>query len=195
MGVEAEALAAAEPRLLEGEDPETDDPEAARSWVVVYSELYGFKRDLEARMEGALGRMAAPARTEISADLAVVRAQLGRLESRLAFWRERQLLLAGLLQHTGEPRLSFGGRTLRMSRREAQLLSFLARNSETAFRATALAARAWRDPALSAAQVRNYVSRLRHKLDAVQAPCRIEAADGSGYRLSWTSTAGEGSRP
>jgi DNA-binding response OmpR family regulator len=194
MGVEAEARAAAEPRLLEGEDPDTDDPEAARSWVVIYAELSGFKRDLAARMERALETMAPPARSEIAADLALVRAQLARLEDRLAFWRERQLVLAGLLQNPEEPQLSFGGRTLRMSRREAQLLSFLARNPDASFTAPALAARAWRDPALSAAQVRNYVSRLRQKLDAVQAPCRIEAADGSGYRLTWT-TAGQASRP
>ena len=137
------------------------------------------------RTERELEELGPPARAELSADLALMTAQLARLQSRLDYWRQRQLLLAGLIDSREGLRLTFGARTARISRREAQLLSFLAGHRETSFRAGVLAARAWGDPALSTAQVRNYVSRLRQKLDSIEAPCRIEASNGSGYRLTW----------
>ena len=191
--MEAELIANLDPhRLLEGEDPESTDPEAARRWVGVYSELLAFKQEVASRTRAELERLPAAGKREIEFDLALVERQTSRLESRLSFWRQRQLDQRGLLDGDEQPRLSVGGRTSRISRRERQLLAFLVANPEKPFRASALAARAWRDPGLSPAQVRTYVSRLREKLVKVEAPCRIEASPGSGYRLTWSDGAGKG---
>ena len=173
-------------RLLEGEDPETTDLEAVRRWAAIYAELLAFKRDLADRMRAEQERLPAVAKPEVSMDLKLVEREMERLKRRLVFWRARHLRMSGMWDALGTLDLAFEERSVRLSRREAQLFSFLARNPDRGFGTPALAAGAWHDSALSSAQVRNYVSRLRQKLDFVGAPCRIETLDGRGYRLTWT---------
>jgi hypothetical protein len=174
-------------RLLEGEDPSTEDPEAARRWVAIYSELQVFKRDVASRMRAKHEELPGPARVEVMRDLQLVESQMARLQRRLSFWRARQLRLGGIPPEHNGLELGFGETSVRLSRREAQLLSFLAQNPGRIFSSKALATRAWHDPTLSAAQVRNYLSRVRHKLQFVLAPCRIETVDRRGYCLEWTN--------
>jgi DNA-binding response OmpR family regulator len=171
--------------LLAGEDPGTNDPEAVRRWTSIYTELIAFKTDLVSRIEAERGRLGPAPRAEISRDLEMVSQEKARLEARLAFWRVRQLRLGESLDGKELLHLVFGDKDLRLSRREAQLLGFLASNTDTRFAAQVLATRAWHDHALSAAQVRNYVSRLRQKLQQADAPCRIETVGGNGYSLTW----------
>jgi DNA-binding response OmpR family regulator len=172
-------------RLLEGEDPETTDLEAIRRWASIYAELLAFKHDLAARMRAEHERLPEAAKNEVSLDLELIERQMDRLKRRLGFWRSRQLRMGGMLESPASLDLAFGEKSVRLSRREAQLFSFLSRNAEKGVATAVLAAAAWHDSALSAAQVRNYVSRLRQKLDFVGAPCRIETLDGRGYRLAW----------
>lgn len=171
--------------LLAGEDPGTNDPEAVRRWTSIYTDLIAFKTDLVSRIEAERGRLDPAAREEISRDLEMVSQEKARLEARLAFWRVRQLRLGESLDGKELLHLVFGDKDLRLSRREAQMLGFLASNTNTRFAAQVLATRAWHDHALSAAQVRNYVSRLRQKLQQADAPCRIETVGGNGYSLTW----------
>jgi hypothetical protein len=172
--------------LLEGEDPHTTDPEAVRRWTSIYTDLIALQTDLVSRIAGERGPIDPAAGVEISRDLEMVGREKGRLEARLAFWRVRQLRLGEFLDGTELPHLVFGGGALRLSRREGQLLGFLASNPNTRFAAQVLASRAWHDHALSAAQVRNYVSRLRQKLREAGAPCHIVTVGGNGYSLIWT---------
>jgi DNA-binding response OmpR family regulator len=171
-------------RLLEGEDPSTDDPEAVGRWAAIYAELVAFKRDVASRIQAEHDRVSPPARIEVSRDLELVERESERLQRRLSFWRGRQLRLGTLPGRNGLE-LGFGDRSVRLSRREAELLSFLARNPDRVFASSALAARAWHDSTLRGAQVRNYISRLRQKLEFVAAPCRIDTVEG-GYRVTWT---------
>jgi len=186
MDVKAQA---SDDRLLDGEDPGTKDPEVAGRWTAVYAELLAFKHDLLSRIEIEHQAADPAAKGEISLDLDLVKHQIARLEHRLTFWRSRQLVLGDVLDGEGPAsQRALGERALRLSRREAQLLTFFTRNPDTRFAASALATLAWHDHALSAAQVRNYVSRLRAKLQLVDATCHIETVEGSGYRLTWGRT-------
>jgi DNA-binding response OmpR family regulator len=171
-------------RLLEGEDPSTDDPEAVGRWAAIYAELLAFKRDVAFRIRAEHDRVSPPAKVEVLRDLQLIERQSERLQRRLSFWRGRQLRLGTLPGRNGLE-LGFGGRSVRLSRREAELLAFLARHPDRVFGSAALAAQAWHDSTLRAAQVRNYVSRLRQKLEFVAAPCRIDTVEG-GYRVTWT---------
>jgi DNA-binding response OmpR family regulator len=181
--------ATSDDRLLDGEDPGTKDPEVVRRWIAVYAELIAFKQDLISRIELEHRAADPAAKPEVSLDLDLVKREKARLEGRLSFWRSRQLLLGDVMDEGGgASQRAFGDSALRLSRREAQLLAFFTRNAEMRFAANALATLAWHDHALSAAQVRNYVSRLRSKLQLVEAPCRIETVEGGGYRLVWSRT-------
>jgi DNA-binding response OmpR family regulator len=171
-------------RLLEGEDPSTDDPEAVGRWAAIYAELLAFKRDVASRIRAEHDRVSPPARVEVLRDLQLVERESERLQRRLSFWRGRHLRL-GILPGRNGLELGFGDRSVQLSRREAELLAFLARNPGRVFGSAALATRAWHDSTLRAAQVRNYVSRLRQKLELVAAPCRIDTVKG-GYRVTWT---------
>jgi DNA-binding response OmpR family regulator len=181
------AAAATEPdRLIEGEDPRTTHAEDARRWLVIYGELLAYKDMLLARTKQATAAMRPEAVAEIErTDLEIVRRQRDRIRRRLAFWRRRLRELGGVGFDEHSRLIQHEGGTVRLSRREAQLFAFLLTHPGGSFRPEELAAEAWRAPALSAPQVRNYVVRLRRKLTQTQAPCDLISEPGVGYSLKW----------
>jgi hypothetical protein len=78
-------------RLLQGEDPESQDPEDIRHWIKVYQELVDFKERLIATaVESMHKRIESDASREIaSTDLVTLRAEHQRLRVRLDFWERK----------------------------------------------------------------------------------------------------------
>jgi Transcriptional regulatory protein, C terminal len=89
----------------------------------------------------------------------------------IPFWRRRVRDLGGGIDFDSELRIIWHDEgAIRLSRREAELLTFLLQHRGRSFSPRELAAQAWRTPHLSAAQVRNYVVRLRRKLHGAELP-------------------------
>ena len=83
-------------RLLEGEDPETRQPEEANHWIEVYTELLTFKERAVATANQNVAQMPeVDARVEArQTDLAVLEAERDRIRRRLDFWKRRHLDLS-----------------------------------------------------------------------------------------------------
>lgn len=76
-------------RLLDGEDPDTTDPEEAERWVAAYAELLGFKKDVVDQAETSAAGLPDPAKPEAEADLTLLRSERERLHRRYRFWQRR----------------------------------------------------------------------------------------------------------
>ena len=76
-------------RLLEGEDPDTTDPEEAERWLAAYGELLGFKHDVVGQAESSAEGLPERAMPEAEADLTLLRSERERLQRRYDFWRKR----------------------------------------------------------------------------------------------------------
>jgi DNA-binding response OmpR family regulator len=174
-------------RLLEGEDPRTRHAEDARRWLVVYGELLAFKETVLARTLEAVKQSTSEAAEEIArTDLPILTRERDRYRRRLDFWQGRARDLGGGLDFDPALRtIRHSGEEIRLSRREAELLSFLLANPGQMFAPRELAAQAWQAPQLSSEQVRNYVVRLRRKLSGNAVPCTLISEPGSGYMLKW----------
>src|SRR5260370_28128610 len=88
-------------------------------------------------------------------------------EERLALGRDRHQSLAGVPIDRKDHSLVFGGRYLRLTRREADLLDFLIRHPGRHFTTRQLTILAWQNSRLSDAQVRTSMMRLRRRLGGV----------------------------
>src|SRR5258707_1680998 len=138
-------------RPLPGEDPATPAlPEVAR-WIAIYEELSSVLRLVQSRLDGD------PRADDFQRNLTWV-------EERLALWRDRHQALAGVTIDRKDHSLVFGGRYLRLTRREADLLDFLIRHPGRHFTTRQLTVLAWQNSRLSDAQVRTYMMRLRRRL-------------------------------
>jgi DNA-binding response OmpR family regulator len=112
---------------------------------------------------------------------------LRRLQSRLEFWERRLWELAGLDLDIRRRVLTYAGQRLTLTRREAELLSFLARRPGEFFPAAQLVSLAWGAPELSAEQLRTYVVRLRRHLATTGVPARLVSEPRRGYGLVFTA--------
>jgi DNA-binding response OmpR family regulator len=164
--------------LLPGEDPRTPYAEDARQWVTVYSELAGFVARSLARLERDGSDLASrPDRVQLQA-------QQRHLQSRLAFWQGRSWALGGIEFEADGRRLRNLGRELILTRREAQLFTFLWAHPGQFFTAERLKAEAWHAPYLSEEQLRSYVARLRSRIRELGMPGSIRSEPGRGYALA-----------
>jgi hypothetical protein len=169
--------------LIQGELPETKDVDDARQWVTIYRELVNFAdRTLNRlRREGA-----GNADSEGSADERWMEGHLRRLQSRLDFWERRLWELAGLDLDIRRRVLTYAGQRLILTRRESELLVYLARRPGQFFSATQLVNFAWVAPELSSEQLRTYVVRLRRHLATSGVPARLVSEPRRGYGLVFT---------
>jgi DNA-binding response OmpR family regulator len=168
--------------LIQGEMPDTRDLDDARQWVTIYRELVTFADRTLNRL-----RREAGSNTESGADERGMEGHLRRLQSRLEFWERRLWDLAGLDLDIRRRVLSYAGRRLTLTRREAELLSFLARRPGQFFSAVQLVSLAWAAPELSAEQLRTYVVRLRRHLATTGVPARLVSEPRRGYGLVFTA--------
>ena len=162
--------------LLPGEVPETRDLEDARQWVSIYRELVTFSQRTLSRLRSGVG----------DADERVMETHLRRLQSRLEFWERRLWELAGLDLDVRHRVLSYAGNRITLTRREAELLAFLARRPGQFYSASQLVNLAWGAPDLSPEQLRSYVVRLRRHLATSGVPARLVSETRRGYGLVFT---------
>jgi len=174
--------------LIQGEVPDTNDLDDARQWVTIYRELVTFAdRTLKRlRRDGGSNGDADGLRAS-NADERGMEGHLRRLQSRLDFWERRLWELAGLDLDVRRRVLTYAGRRLTLTRREAELLSFLARRPGQFFPAAQLVSLAWAAPELSAEQLRTYVVRLRRHLATTAVPARLVSEPRRGYGLVFTA--------
>jgi hypothetical protein len=163
--------------LLPGEVPETRDLEDARQWVSIYRELVSFSERTLSRLRREGG----------DPDERVMATHLRRLQSRLEFWERRLWDLAGLDLDVRRRVLSYAGQRLTLTRREAELLAFLARRPGQFYSASQLVSLAWAAPELSPEQLRTYVVRLRRHLATSGVPARLVSEPRRGYGLVFTA--------
>src|ERR1700716_3301407 len=112
--------------LLEGEDPSTLFAEDARHWVNIYAQLLEFKQRILERVAKAMPSLPPGAEAEVGKDLELITAEAHGVERRLAFWQQRHWELIGLDLNAQTHTMMYAGRRVYLTRREFQLLSFLA---------------------------------------------------------------------
>jgi DNA-binding response OmpR family regulator len=173
--------------LIQGELSDTNDPEDARQWVTIYRELVAFAERTLNRVRHDGDGASVLAEASHDADERWMEAHLRRLQSRLDFWERRLWELAGLDLDVRRRKLSYAGQQLTLTRREAELLAFLARRPGQFFSAAQLVGLAWGSPELSAEQLRTYVVRLRRHLAATRVPVRLVSEPRRGYGLVFTA--------
>ncbi|MEA2681878.1 MAG: Transcriptional regulatory protein terminal [Chloroflexota bacterium] len=170
--------------LLPHEDPASPHLDDARHWMLIYTELVGFKAGLFQRLNESVRDLSREAREEAGrSDIGALGEQRDRYQGRLDFWQERFWQLQGLELDITARRLTHRQSAVELTSRETELLAFLMASPGSFFTATEIASRAWLDDGLFPEQVRTYIGRLRRKLLDVGAPCQVVNRARRGYSL------------
>ena len=160
-----------EQRGLPGEDLSTSVLPEVAGWISIYEEMASVLRSVISRANG-------------SAEAAELQKELQQIESRLGAWRDRHSELAGVAIDRKDHSLTYAGKRLRLTRREADLLDFLLRHPRRPFTSKQLATLAWQNSRLSDAQVRTYIMRLRARLAEIGLEQVITVARNRGYGIA-----------
>jgi DNA-binding response OmpR family regulator len=161
---------------LPGEDLSTSALPEVAAWISIYEELAAVLRSVISRANG-------------NPEVAGLKRNLLWIEQRLAAWRDRHAELAGVVIDPKSHTLTYAGTSLRLTRREADLLDFLLRHPRRPFTSKQLATLAWQNSRLSDAQVRTYIMRLRTRLQEVGLGHVITVARNRGYGINASSGA------
>ena len=153
---------------LPGEDVNTEDLTEVAGWIAVYEELARVVRSV-------LVRKADEDHAE------QLQKDLVWIEERLAEWRDRHAALAGVVIDRKAHTITYSGKALRLTRREAELLDFMLRHPGRPFTTRMLATLAWQNSRLSDAQVRTYIMRLRNRLREVDLEHMLTVTRNQGY--------------
>lgn len=86
---ELERRTVEEPRMLPGEDVESEYADDVEHWRTVYSELVGFKEKVLAEVGRSRDQASEDARPELLRDERVMELELRRLKVHLNFWERR----------------------------------------------------------------------------------------------------------
>lgn len=156
---------------LPGEDLTTTALPEVAGWISIYEELASVLRSVVERANGQ------PEAREL-------RDNLEWIDDRLAMWRDRHAELAGVAIDRKAHTVTYMGKTLRLTRREADLLDFLLRHPRRPFSSEQLATLAWQNSRLSDAQVRTYIMRLRRRLGEIGLEDVITVARNRGYGVT-----------
>ncbi len=171
--MEAPVLPAAEDawREFPGEDLTTSALPEVAGWISIYEEMASVLRSVIGRADG-------------SSEAEELHRNLSWIEQRLAIWRDRHAELAGVVIDHKNHTLTYAGKSLPLTRREADLLDFLLRHPRRPFTSKQLATLAWQNSRLSDAQVRTYIMRLRSRLRAVGLGEVITVVRNRGYGIA-----------
>jgi len=159
---------------LPGEDLTTPALSEVGSWISIYEELGSVLRAILSRGDGHAGD-------------AEMQKTLAWVDSRLEIWRDRHTELAGIRLDRQEHTLNFAGKSVPLTRREADLLDFLLRHPKRTFPPKQLATLAWQNSRLSDAQVRTYMMRLRCRLREIGLEHILSATRNQGYGVNLTT--------
>jgi len=154
-----------------GEDVTTSVLPEVAGWIAIYEELASVLRSVITRADG-------------SEEAAQLQGSLLWIDDRLAMWRDRHAELAGVVIDRVDHTLTYAGKSLRLTRREADLLDFLLRHPRRPFTSKQLATLAWQNSRLSDAQVRTYIMRLRGRLREVGLEEVITVVRNRGYGIA-----------
>jgi DNA-binding response OmpR family regulator len=173
-----------EDRLLEGEDPQTVFAHDARHWIAVYREMIDFKDQLLARVEDQLRRLPRAARSDVTDnDIGLIQNQLERYKRRIEFWYSRQWELEGLQVDLDTRVITYRERSVRLTKRELELLTMLVSRSPQYITARQLLVQAWHDARLPEETLRTYIVRLRGKVAQLGIGAEIVNRPRRGYAL------------
>ncbi len=156
---------------LPGEDLDTQMISEVASWITIYEELATVLRSIVAHSEDG----ARPPDLE---------ANLSWIEDRLRRWRARHAELAGIVVDAEAHSCSYAGKTVMLTKRETDLLSYLLAHPHRPFTPRQLALAAWNNPRLSDAQVRTYMMRLRRRLVSLGIGNVIRVVKRRGYEIN-----------
>jgi len=162
---------------LPGEDVTTSVLPEVAGWIAIYEELTSVLRSVISRADG-------------SDEAVQLQSNLVWIESRLGIWRDRHAELAGVVIDRVDHTLTYAGKSLRLTRREADLLDFLLRHPRRPFTSKQLATLAWQNSRLSDAQVRTYIMRLRSRLREVGLGQVITVVRNRGYGIAAAMSVG-----
>ncbi len=162
---------------LPGEDVATSVLPEVAGWIAIYEELTSVLRSVISRADG-------------SDEAVQLQSNLVWIESRLGIWRDRHAELAGVVIDRVDHTLTYAGKSLRLTRREADLLDFLLRHPRRPFTSKQLATLAWQNSRLSDAQVRTYIMRLRSRLREVGLGQVITVVRNRGYGIAAAMSVG-----
>jgi hypothetical protein len=180
----AERMVAGTTIAIEGSGADQVGPEDASRLAKIYSELVLFKSKVLSRAEKRVsGAPRSRARVDSEAAILQLRGELLALQQRLDFWQDRVRRLVGLDYDPDGRRVRFGARSVRLSRRESQLIAALISQNGRSLGARELLWRAWGGSHLAEAQVRTYIGQLRKKLAVLEMPAALINEPGLGYSL------------
>ena len=168
--------------LMQGEDPLTEDPSDARTWIQVYEQLIGFKHRLLDQVKHEVARMPADLQPVVREDLTIIEEQLHRYEARLAYWYDRHIALEGVMTDDATRTVGHKGATVQLTSREYQLFQAFLAHPGRYVMPRQLVIQAWGDATLSDEELRTYLTTLRRKLGEI-ALGRIVNRRGRGYSL------------
>jgi DNA-binding response OmpR family regulator len=178
-----------EDRLLEGEDPQTVFAHDARHWIAVYREMIDFKDQLLARVEDQLRRLPKAARSDVTDnDIGLIQDQLDRYKRRIEFWYSKQWELEGLQVDLDTRVITYRERSVRLTKRELELLTMLVSRSPKYITAQQLLVQAWHDSRLPEETLRTYIVRLRGKVAQLGIGAEIVNRPRRGYALVFAET-------
>lgn len=162
---------------LPGEDLSTSELAEVAGWISIYEELASILRSVLARADH-----------DEEAD--TLRLNQGWVEQRLAAWRDRHAELAGVAIDQKAHTITYGGRSIRLTRREGDLLDFMLRHPGRPFTTRQLATLAWQNSRLSDAQVRTYMMRLRGRLHELGLEQLLSVVRNRGYGANLNHSTG-----
>jgi len=175
---DGEASDHAEP-LLPGEDLHNASATEATVWVGVYSLMIEITDGL---LETAR-RSAGMAADVHDLNIFGLEQRLDLHRQRRQHWQWRHFALTGMQIDEERRTLSHLGQQKRLTRREHQLLTYLARSPGQHFHPQRIINGAWPDGSVSVQQVRNYILRLRRVMAELNLPCEICNEPGTGYAV------------
>jgi DNA-binding winged helix-turn-helix (wHTH) protein len=149
--------------------------------AAIYEHLREYKMALRERARWSLDRQQrATARRELTA----LDAEVEWLQKRASLWRRRELQSSGLFFDPISGTMAYRGRAVGLSRLEAALLRVMLDRAGRPIHASELIRVAWERDVSTEAQLRNYIARLRSKLETLRVPASIVTLRGRGYRLA-----------
>ncbi len=173
-----------EDRLLEGENPNTLFPQDARHWIAVYREMIAFKDQLLARINDQILRLPRAARSDVADnDIGLIENQLERYKRRIEYWYARQWDLEGLQVDPETRVITFRERSIRLTKREFELLLLLVSRSPEYVTPRQLLVQAWHDSRLPEETLRTYIVRLRAKVAQLGMGAEIVNKPRRGYAI------------
>lgn len=145
--------------------------------------MIAFKEDLLERVTNDLVRVSAAAQTDLNDDIKLIDSQLERYRRRLNYWVERQLELEEIAIDPTARTVTYRDNEVTLTKREFQILAMLMSHPEKYFSAHQLLVEAWHDDRLPEESLRTYISRVRKKLNELDAGAQVVNRSGKGYAL------------